>query len=79
MADPHEPTIESAEDKDVKEKELQEHLLREHSGQESIPCKVCLKEVPKSLARTFEGEDYVSYFCGLDCLHEWEKDDKEST
>lgn len=38
----------------------------------TVACKVCLKEIPTSLAHTFDGPDYVYYFCGLDCLGEWE-------
>ena len=50
-----------------------DHALREHSLEGEIPCHVCLKEIPKSLAHIFEGEDYVRYFCGLDCFKQWEQ------
>lgn len=69
----------SDQDKDStpeKEKMLQEKILREqpeHAPEHAVvSCEVCLKEVPQSLAHTEEAEDYVSYFCGLDCYDKWE-------
>ncbi len=50
----------------------QEEVLREHPGQETIECKVCLKEVPASAAQNAECEDYVFYFCGSECFDKWE-------
>ena len=38
-----------------------------------IKCEVCLKEVPKSEAKTAEAQEYVMHFCGLDCYDEWQK------
>jgi hypothetical protein len=40
---------------------------------ESVSCKVCMKEVPRTEARSAEGRDYVWYFCGLDCFEAWER------
>ena len=37
----------------------------------SVECKVCLKEIPHSEAGIVEAEDYVMYFCGLDCYRQW--------
>jgi len=45
--------------------------LKENCTTES--CYSCLKQVPKSAANTFEGEDYVRYFCGNKCYAEWKK------
>lgn len=39
---------------------------------ETIECKVCLKEVPKSEAKISEVEDYVQHFCGLECYKKWQ-------
>lgn len=39
---------------------------------ETVACEVCLKEIPVSLAQTFDAPDYVLYFCGLECLGKWE-------
>ncbi|MDP2760906.1 MAG: DUF3330 domain-containing protein [Sideroxyarcus sp.] len=38
-----------------------------------ISCEVCLKEIPLSEAKRFEAEDYVAYFCGLDCYGAWKQ------
>lgn len=53
------------------ERMLQEQALREQSQYDTVSCEVCLKEVPKSLAHTEDAEDYVRYFCGLDCIDKW--------
>lgn len=36
-----------------------------------VPCEVCMKEVPLSEAKSFEAEDYVAHFCGLECYSAW--------
>jgi hypothetical protein len=36
-----------------------------------VKCEICLKEIPPSEAHCAEAEDYVLYFCGLDCYQEW--------
>ena len=41
-----------------------------------LQCSACLKEIPSSLAQSFEAQDYVHYFCGLDCRAAWEKNNK---
>jgi len=41
--------------------------------QELISCEICLKTIPKESAEHAETEDYVAYFCGLDCYDEWAK------
>ncbi len=38
-----------------------------------IQCNVCQNEVPKSVAKSFEGSDYVFYFCGPNCYDNWLK------
>ena len=55
-----------------KERKLKEQILREQPQHAAVSCEVCMKEVPKSLAHTEEAEDYVLYFCGLDCFDKWE-------
>lgn len=37
----------------------------------SVACAVCLKEIPQSEAGIVEAEDYVLYFCGLECYRRW--------
>ena len=41
--------------------------------QELISCEVCLKSVPKQDSKSVEADDYVAYFCGLDCFDAWVK------
>ena len=43
-------------------------------GMELVPCAVCQKEIPKSVALSAEDQDYVMHFCGLDCYEEWSAD-----
>ena len=50
--------------------------MSEHSDNnepELVSCKVCLKEVPKSEANSAEAQEYVMYFCGVDCYDQWQK------
>ena len=42
---------------------------------EWVPCAVCQKEFPKSVALSSEVQDYVLHFCGIDCYEEWSADD----
>ena len=42
-----------------------------------VPCEVCLKEIPESLAKVAEAQDYVRYFCGLECFEKWEEQAKK--
>ena len=39
----------------------------------TVPCEICLKEVPRSEAKVVEVDDYVLYFCGLDCFGKWQE------
>jgi len=41
-----------------------------------IACEICLKQVPKSETKVDEANDYVLYFCGLDCYEKW-REEKE--
>jgi len=43
-----------------------------------VACEICLKEIPKSAARSTEVEDYVYYFCGLDCYAKWKEQNNKS-
>ena len=38
-----------------------------------VNCAVCLKEVPADAIKQMDAQDYVLYFCGLDCLEMWQK------
>lgn len=43
---------------------------------ETIACEICLKEVPASVGQTFEGDDYVLNFCGIECYDKWNQQNK---
>jgi hypothetical protein len=40
---------------------------------EIVACQLCLKEIPASAAKDFQGQDYVMHFCGLECMQAWEE------
>lgn len=40
---------------------------------EVVSCEICLREIPESVIHSPEGPDYVHHFCGLECLHVWQK------
>lgn len=44
---------------------------------ETVPCEVCLKEVPRSEAKNIEVDDYMLHFCGIDCYDKWHKEKEE--
>jgi hypothetical protein len=37
----------------------------------NVSCEICRKEVPREQARHAEVDDYVLYFCGIECYNEW--------
>lgn len=39
----------------------------------ALTCVVCMKDIDDSDAETFEVDDYVHHFCGLDCYSRWRK------
>jgi len=38
---------------------------------ETIPCEVCLSEIPDSVDANTEASEYVSSYCGLECYQQW--------
>lgn len=38
-----------------------------------LNCEFCKKEIPRSAAQTVEGDDYVLYFCGVQCYEAWRR------
>jgi len=36
-----------------------------------LSCELCLKAIPLSESDISEAEDYVAYFCGLECYDIW--------
>ncbi|KFI22749.1 DUF3330 domain-containing protein [Nitrosococcus oceani] len=49
---------------------------RVFSNEPKLNCDVCLKEIPRSEANSAEAEEYVHWFCGLECYEQW-RNDKE--
>lgn len=39
----------------------------------AISCEICLREIEHEEAETFEVDDYVHHFCGLDCYSKWQR------
>jgi hypothetical protein len=37
----------------------------------SVACKVCLEEIPKSVAANQEADEYAQHFCGIECYSIW--------
>ena len=51
-------------------------LLAQCSDEEHctvLSCEVCLKEIPADAVKVTDAQDYVHYFCGLECLEIWQK------
>lgn len=46
--------------------------------QELISCEICLTSIPKERAQHAETDDYVAYFCGLECYDQWVKQNPRS-
>jgi hypothetical protein len=47
-------------------------MERKLADEIKVRCDVCLKEIPRSEAKSAEGLDYVVYFCGLPCFETWQ-------
>lgn len=45
-----------------------------HPEPDRIACQVCLKEIPRDLAKSEEASEYVHYFCGTDCYAKWQSE-----
>lgn len=41
------------------------------NDEQLISCEKCLASVPLSEASVVEAEEYVAYFCGLECYDIW--------
>ncbi len=40
---------------------------------DQVRCKTCQREIPRTDALKDEAEDYVLWFCGLDCYQKWQQ------
>jgi len=38
-----------------------------------IECAICLDEIPLSSAKAAETQDYIQYYCGINCYKEWQE------
>ena len=47
------------------------------NDQPLVSCEICLKSVPKQDSKCVEADEYVAYFCGLDCYDKWVKQDSD--
>jgi YHS domain-containing protein len=52
--------------------------MMKQKGEKKISCHVCKKLIPKAAALHAEGEDYVLYFCNIECLDYWKNQEKEN-
>ena len=41
--------------------------------EEQLACGICMKDISADNAETFEVDDYVHHFCGLDCYSKWQR------
>jgi hypothetical protein len=48
-----------------------------HDEPEMVACKICMKEIPVTEAKSSEAQEYAMYFCGLDCYEQWQSGQKE--
>lgn len=43
------------------------------NNEQLLSCEICLRSIPLSESEISEVEDYVVYFCGLECYDIWRK------
>ncbi|MDQ1363573.1 MAG: hypothetical protein QG652_1434 [Pseudomonadota bacterium] len=48
-----------------------------NTNQQLVSCEICLKSIPVSEAKSAEAEDYVAYFCGLECYDQWKHQESQ--
>jgi hypothetical protein len=41
---------------------------------EPVSCSVCRRQLPAEEALQHEGEDYMLWFCGLECYNSWKRE-----
>ena len=44
-----------------------------------LRCEECRKHIPKSVANTAEGGEYIKFFCGLECYEQWFNEKRAQT
>lgn len=43
-----------------------------------VTCKVCLAEIPESVAMSSEADDYTQHFCGIECYTRWHEETEKA-
>ena len=43
-----------------------------------LSCEICLQQIPLSESDISEANDYVAYFCGLECYDVWVRQQHKS-
>lgn len=56
---------------------MSEHSDHTFDGQ--VSCEICLTQIPHTEARSMEGNEYVLYFCGLECYDQWSREGDEES
>lgn len=46
---------------------------------QTIPCEICLEEIPTTVNQNAEADEYVSNYCGLECYQQWKNRVQEET
>jgi Domain of unknown function (DUF3330) len=44
----------------------------------AVACCVCLAEIPESVAKSSEGDEYTQHFCGIECYTKWRDENEKS-
>jgi hypothetical protein len=51
---------------------MTEHSDNSYDGK--VACEICLTQIPHTEAQSMEGDEYVLFFCGLDCYDQWNRE-----
>ncbi len=52
-------------------------MTEQRKTPEQVACEICLTEVPLGDAHKAETDDYIVYFCGLECYRQWQKQHRQ--
>lgn len=52
---------------------MKQHRYMDPLPEEKISCASCMKDIPRSAAKSSEASGYTLYFCGTDCYSEWNR------
>lgn len=51
---------------------MEQHTMAPRE-EERVSCASCMKDIPRSAAKSSEAAGYTVHFCGLDCFSEWNR------